>query len=87
MITLNHKQSQVTIMLTQTEPEEWREKLLKALAAAVRWYTAADAEGTVTNADKHSLHEIAAFQEELTTFKYDCEQAAEQKWQERRQKA
>lgn len=87
MITLNHKQSLVTITLNHTEPEEWREKLLKALAAAVRWYTAADAEGIATNADKHSLYELASFQEELSQHSYPCEVQAQKNWDERRKKS
>jgi len=82
MITLDERKSLITISINETEPVEWRERLIKALAAATRWYALLN-EGE-TYADKHSLAELATFQAELAIWEYEPETKVRKDWDERR---
>ncbi len=67
MTVINNEKNTLTIILHETEPEERKEKIMKALLAAARWYTISDddAKYNVNNVDSNNLYELVRLHEDL----------------------
>lgn len=56
MILLNTKESRLEIIIEDSAPEEFKDRIVEALLASIRWFAVLDRDGNARDVDRDHIH-------------------------------